>query len=289
MKDRLRFATLADTPLEMIKNTFQEAFSDYEIPVNLTIDSLRTMMVGRDIQLNRSVGCFDGDALVGFILCGCRESAEGPILYDGGTGVLPSHRGEGIATRMLTWLLEREEPVGTGSFILEVLEHNTKAIELYGKAGFVTSRFLRCFKIDKSSIPLSLSCPCDISPMTRSSYEVLDHLRYLSHVPAWQNAVPSVLNNWDNYIALEVEDSDGIVGFGMVHKTTGDIPQLAVGRDGEYFDCLVDALARSTGSLSLGLINVEDGSLLSNLLVQKGWKNVINQYEMVYRYTSSKA
>lgn len=101
----MHMMNLSHVPLETLRMTFEEAFSDYELPVRIPMESFREMMRGRDLKTERSIGCFDDDRLVGFILCGYREDANGPILYDGGTGVVPSHRGKHLASDMLGQLL----------------------------------------------------------------------------------------------------------------------------------------------------------------------------------------
>ena len=76
----------------------------------------------------------DGAQIVG--ICGVR------ILIDTGeitnVGVLPDHRGRGIARRMLTQLMDDAAAAGAEEFTLEVRRGNVHAISLYESLGFVT-------------------------------------------------------------------------------------------------------------------------------------------------------
>lgn len=277
--------------METIRSTFEQAFSDYEIPVTITIGSLREMIMTRDISLERSVGCFDGDMLVGFILCGYRVGADGPRLYDGGTGVVPSHRGKKIASGMLRWCLEQAAMEDSSRFLLEVLEHNRAARELYRKEAFFETRFFRCFRIDVAGLLPATSLPdCHIEPLAIDTFKQLDHGRYLAYEPSWQNAVPSILNNWSQFAALAMIHDGSTIGYGIVHRVKGDIPQIGVVRsdeDSDMMDILIGALARLTESKRLSMLNVEEGSPLSKYLGANGWENHVNQYEMMWEQSGT--
>lgn len=284
--------SLAQVSLEIIKSTFEQAFADYEIPITISGESLREMIITRDISLERSVGCFDGDVLVGFILCGYRVDANGPMLYDGGTGVVPSHRGKKIASNMLRWCLEQAAIEGSSRFLLEVLEHNRAARELYRKEGFFETRFFRCFRIDVAGLLPVKSIPdCHIEPLAIDAFKQLDHGRYLTYDPSWQNAVPSILHNWNQFAVLAMLHGGSTIGFGIIHRIKGDIPQIGVMETDEVFgmlDFLIGALARLTESKRLSMLNVEGGSLLSKYLETNGWENHVNQYEMKWEQSGSK-
>ena len=282
----MHMMNLSHVPLETLRMTFEEAFSDYELPVRIPMESFREMMRGRDLKTERSIGCFDDDRLVGFILCGYREDANGPILYDGGTGVVPSHRGKHLASDMLGQLLRECRVQHIRRFVLEVLEHNVKAQALYEKAGFAKNRFLRCFRTDKSLVPYASaqSC-CHLEPLDRSTYANTDHRSVTSFIPSWQNDVSSVLNNWEQYAGLSVMRDGNIVGYGLVHRIKGDIPQLAVSDDADascMFALLVHTLCCLTEARTLSMLNVEAGSTLDRLLEKAGWENHVNQHEMLW-------
>lgn len=276
--------TLSQVSLEEIRAVFEQAFSDYELPVRLSMDDLREMMLTRDLSPAHSVGCFDNDRLVGFILCGVRTQGEKTVLYDGGTGVIPSHRGKHIASDMLAWIQARMEQQQIHSFLLEVLEHNVQARRLYGSSGFTERRFLRCFRIEKVllSEPVVDSC-CHFMPLSKEDFAKLEHGAFLPFSPSWQNDIRSVMNNWDRYAALAVIRDGEVAGFGLIHRIKGDLPLIAVPQSDcapKMIDMLIGALARLTESPRLGALNIEDGTFLSEHLGSRGWDNHVNQHEM---------
>ncbi len=283
----MEFRTLEKTPIETIRTAFCLAFSDYEVPVNISLETLNEMITERDLIMSLSVGCFVGELLVGFILCGYREDASGPKLYDGGTGVIPSYRGKRIASSMLDWILSEEKFQSIERFILEVLEHNTRAQNLYQSAQFSISRFFRCYRIEKEQVPhSSLPANWKVISMDRNQFSSLHHEAWYPYPPSWQNDVPSILNTWDRREALVLEIDGSMAGYGIIHREKGSIAQLSIPtglHDRLSWDILIDALARRTDSQMLSIINVESESSVDYLCRTRNWENHINQYEMIRR------
>lgn len=283
----MHYSTLENISIEVLRTTFVEAFSEYEIPIHLTTDSLLEMMRTRDLLLDRSVGAFDNGNLVGFILCGYRNTTYAATLYDGGTGVIPEYQGNKIASGMLSWILEDATRIGVDRFLLEVLEHNQAAKKLYLRAGFSDRRFFRCYRMEKRLVQKhSSDLPCSFEPLDREEFEKLDHQKMLSHEPSWQNDVPSVLHNWEQLSAVKVMDNDKVIAYGVIHRAKGDIPQLGLATEypDSLYGCILEGLSQLTESKTFSVTNVEESSRLQQYLMVQGWQNHINQFEMLYEF-----
>ncbi len=50
-------------------------------------------------------------------------------------------------------------------------------------------------------------------------------------VPSWQNSIDSINAVSDSFIYSIVRFDDNIVGYGVIDKKTGDIPQIAVNKN----------------------------------------------------------
>jgi len=71
---------------------------------------------------------------------------------------------------------------------------------------------------------------------------------------------------------------------GFIHKTRGDIPQIGILEEWKNWGLearLFAELARQTTSEKMIVLNVEESKYLSDLLRKLGFKNFINQFEMV--------
>lgn len=278
----LQIKTLAGVPVEQIHKAFTDAFSEYKVPLEMPLEKLVEMMTIRDLNPEYSVGCFAGDTLVGFILCGFREINGEYLCYDGGTGVIKAYQRKGIGEMMLKDLLQFLKEKQVKHFVLEVLENNTPAINLYEKYGFKKTRRLECFEIERLLVPelleseanVVIQCPVKEIPSEKS---------LKLYVPTWQNENKSVLNVKGKYTQVSFLKNGELMCYAFIHKTKGDIPQIGLKKQGKNRDLvstMVSELARQTESDKIIVLNVEENNILGEILRNLGFRNFVNQWEM---------
>jgi ribosomal protein S18 acetylase RimI-like enzyme len=252
----------------------------------MPLEKLVEMMKTRDLNPDFSVGCFDGDLLVGFILTGYREINGQKICYDGGTGVIKTYQRKGIGEMMLKELLLILHEKQVNRFVLEVLENNTPAIKLYEKLGFVKTRKLECFKIEKTELRPIPDRGFGIS-VTNPATLIQNEELFRLYPPAWQNESQSVLNVSEKYTCVSLSCSGKILGYGFIHKTKGDIPQIGILEEWKYWGLeahLIAELAKHSASEKLIVLNVEAENYLGESLRKLGFKNFVNQWEMTLEF-----
>lgn len=78
-----------------------------------------------------------------------------------------------------------------------------------------------------------------------------------------------------------------IVGYGIIDKNTGDIPQIAVGKDYRHMgiaSAIISDLVENTKSDNISILNIDSQSeTLKHFLLKSGFKNHVDQYEMVLK------
>src|SRR5947199_6482363 len=122
---------------------FNDAFSDYDIPAKYSVEYLTNLVTRRGYRPDLAVGAFDRDRLVGFVF----NCLDGDAAYNSGTGVVISHRRRGIARQLMQRSIET---LPAKRYILEVIETNERAAELYRELDFVETRRLQCWKYEPS-------------------------------------------------------------------------------------------------------------------------------------------
>jgi ribosomal protein S18 acetylase RimI-like enzyme len=126
--------------LDELVDAQNEIFSDYIVPMRSSraffIDFLRS--VGGRIE-NVTVA-LDGGRIVGYV----NPVIDGEETWIGGVGVVPGHRGRGIGTKLMMAAEEFSRRKGAKTSILEVIEGNERARDLYAKLGYVDSRTYVC-------------------------------------------------------------------------------------------------------------------------------------------------
>lgn len=130
----MEIRSLADTDFDTLYEAFSQAFADYEVQINGA--QLRRMLKRRGFDARLSFAAFDGDRIAAFTLNGIGNYDGLPTAYDTGTGTLEAYRGQGLATRIFEHSIPYLKEAGIGRYLLEVLQHNTKAVSVYRKLGF---------------------------------------------------------------------------------------------------------------------------------------------------------
>jgi GNAT superfamily N-acetyltransferase len=103
-------------------------------------ESAQAALLGivRDASLGRAWLIFDGDEAVGYIVLTFGYSLE----YGGQDATLdevfisPIHRGKGVGTRVMEFVVGVCRDIGVYALHLEVERNNAAALALYDKAGF---------------------------------------------------------------------------------------------------------------------------------------------------------
>jgi ribosomal protein S18 acetylase RimI-like enzyme len=284
--ENFQIKNLSGTPVEKIHEAFSDAFSEYEVKLDMPLEKLVEMMKTRDLNPDYSVGCFDGDLLVGFILTGYREINGQKVCYDGGTGVIKAYQRKGVGEMLLKELLLILRKKQVERFVLEVLENNTPAINLYEKHSFEKTRKLECFEIEKTDLRSVPDRGFGIT-VTNPATLIQNEEKYRLYSPTWQNEIQSVLNVSENYTCISLSCTSKILGYGFIHKTKGDIPQIGILEEWKQWGLeahLIAELAKHTESEKIIVLNVEADNYLGETLRKLGFRNSVNQWEMVLEF-----
>ena len=277
----MEFKTLDEVQLEKIHEAFVDAFFDYQVKMDLPFSKFHHMMNRRGFSPELSLGAFSDGKLVGFVLNGHRIYEGKKTVYDMGTGVVKSHRRQGITTRILKELEPVLKNSGMEQYLLEVLQENTSAYDLYLKQGFQVTRSFLCYRIPKDKATCQKT-----QEVQRLSLENLEEMKvFWDFIPSWQNSIASIEAVKETFCFSVVMEEEKVVGYGLIDKLTGDIPQLAVNKShrgqGIGGSILQDLLLQTEAPQGI-LLNVEEGAgSMDQFLKACGAENTVNQFEMV--------
>lgn len=277
---------LIGIPLEDIHAAFVDAFSRYEVPMDLPPERLAEMMRTRSYDPALSVGAFDDDRLVAFALTGYREAGTERLGYDIATGVVQAAQNEGLGGLVVEELLARGRAAGLTRFLLEVLVNNEAAQKVYAKRGFAVTRRLVCYELSRDVLRPPASHAFEVDALTELPAS-LDERLYCSFAPTWQNALPSYAAVRDLYALRTLSDGQGLAGYGIVHRARGAILQIGLRpdlRDAEPLALVTALLGGATPADKLVMTNIEAESGLDRLAVASGWTRTVEQFEMAYEF-----
>lgn len=265
--------------------TFTEAFSDYVISFALTETQFRNHIILNAVDLERTVGCFDNEKLVGFSLNGFGIWEGRQTVYDAGTGVVPDYRRQGLSEAMFDMMLPDFKENGTEQFLLEVVMTNTRAINLYKKLDFYPVRKLALLQCDKKlNIRFESPQHIVIREIVDPDWDLLTS--FWDGKPSWQNSVDAMKRSSKMKRLIGAFEHGECVGYIVYSSKFGRVAQLSVSHDhrcrGIGTALMLKMQAEMADGFSMQIINI-DKSLTNamNFFLNRGFYERLSQHEMV--------
>lgn len=276
---------LDETYFEILLEKFGEAFSDYARPFELDFVRFRNHINLNAVDLSRSVGCFEGDRIIGFSLNGFGEWKGKQTVYDAGTGVIPDRRRLGASEAMFNFMVPIFKEAGAEQFLLEVITHNTPAVNLYKKLGFEIEREL-LFMEAPASLDNSTQPNSDIEVRRVSAHD-LGRLKELWDAgPSWQNSNAAVARSEPLKTILGAFLDGECAGYVVYSTGLGRIAQFVVNnrfrKRGIGSRLLTEMQSELNPGSKMQVINL-DKALTDTVqfFENRGFKQVLAQYEMI--------
>jgi ribosomal protein S18 acetylase RimI-like enzyme len=271
-------------PIYHLNKTFNLAFSDYVLPMHVTVKQLAENIRRDGIDFRYSVGAFNGDQLVGFILQSLEEWNGVKTAYNGGTGVIPAFRGNKITRQLYDYIIPQVKAAGAEQCLLEVIATNQVAIKTYKAVGFEQKRIFTCYKANLKDIPLlpGKRVPgIEIKEISLPDWNLVK--TFWDYVPSWQYGIPSIRRLSGKISVLGAFDQDQLVGYAAIIRNANRVAQFAVAEShrgqGIGHGLFYHLAQRASGPLVV--INVEDSCGATNKFLRAlGFTCFIKQLEM---------
>ncbi len=276
---------LTGVPEEILHEAFVEAFSDYQVKMDLPLWKFQGMLKRRGFNSDFSMGYFSEGKLVGFIFNGYREYRGRKTVYDLGTAVLPGYRNKGITSKVFKEVQKLLKEKEVEVYVLEVIQSNAPAVELYKKNGFIVTRSFNCLNYNKEKeITFKNTEEITLKPLEITDKGLMALSYFWDFYPSWQNSIASVVAYREAFQGVIAVQEGEIVGYGIIDKKTGDIPQLAVDKNRRrqgIGTAILAYLKDNTEAKGMVILNLEDGaSNLEKFLISRGFESGVTQYEM---------
>ena len=266
---RVEPACTLDRPL--LRKLFNEGFSDYLVPMELSEAAFRDHVAANDIDLECSrVVIDDRPAALALI---ARRAAAGWV---GGMGTAPPCRRRGLGERALVAALDAVRERGCREVWLEVIDVNRPAVALYEKLGF---------EVVRDVVVWSLPARPDGAPASRpvgpEAAQAWIAVHRESREP-WQRSDESVARMRARGAPVQglVIDRAGEVAAAALFRDDADqvpILQIAGVDDGATADAILAAAGSRRG---LRLSNAPVGEAPGRALERLGARPVVRQHEM---------
>lgn len=263
---------------------------------------------------------------ISFILCGIRKNVDiyiekedkiltfGKAAYDSGTGTIPIFRGKGLSKLLINESKNLLRKNNIDGFVLEVLETNEKAKNIYFNAGFLISRRFYCLKINRQKLLENLeriinkeTNDIDLSTenikIKSSSFSLfsadskkisLDN--FLKSPLSWQNSFKSIKNIKKLLKASYLYINNRFCGIGIIQESNSDIKIFSIKTTDKTFNNIklkeklektyllqslfLKELIKLSKNENISILNIDEKMGLKDFLSFSGFNNFVNQFEM---------
>jgi len=280
----LTFRNLEGISLSRLYKTYDEAFRDYPVDLGFDEAKLQNCLDRRSCEAIHSYGAFEGDEMIAFASNAVRMLDGDLTAYVALTGVSIHHRRKGAGKGMLLAAADHFRQIGARRFLLEVIDTNEKAYNLYKSLGFRFTRKLDSYALSpKPDLPVKH----DIRVVTPDDALWAKLRTFWDHTPTWQNDIDSVKAVQDAMLVAVAYENNAPVGYVVCGKNNCDIAQLAVAPDHRRQGIGTSLLAyimQHTPAEKVSISNVDDRSgTLAAFLVHHGFHISIVLHELEWK------
>jgi ribosomal protein S18 acetylase RimI-like enzyme len=279
----MEIKSLEKTEIGTLIDTFSKTFADYDFQMNA--DELKSMWKRRGYNPKLSFAAFEGKDIVAFTLNGTGNFNGQKMAYDTGTGTLKEYRGQGLATKIFEHSIPYLKEANINHYLLEVLQHNTKAVSVYQKLGFEVTRELNYFVWTNSEIKNETKSSCSVERFDIGKHQFVEE--FWDFYPTWQNSFESINRVKEDFISFGTFIDKKLVGYCVFEPNSGDVTQIAV--DKSYRrkgigSVLLHETTKHNKLPKTKLVNTEIScTSIVEFLKSKGIEIMGKQFEMIKR------
>lgn len=192
----IRLVPADQVDFEAYVESFNAAYSDYFVPLHMSIEAMARLIQRDAIDLRLSLAALDTDGgLVGLGMLARRDA----LAWVGGIGVIPTYRAQGIGRLLTQGLIDNARAANCERISLEVIEENKRAHGLYLSLGFQNQRHLDSLERKPDGL-------LDALEDDSIQIERVEVAEALAFYPAWQN----IPNPWQRHPAAIASLSDAL-------------------------------------------------------------------------------
>lgn len=275
----MHFASLTHTPISQITACFNKAFSDYFVAFHATEDYFRDRWQAAGVDYGLSVGAFDGEKLVGFMIL-CTGTKDGlPTAHNAGTGVIPAYRGRRLVAAMYDYVRPKLKTAGIRQSTLEVITQNEKAIKAYERVGYHIIRKVHCFSGRVNQMGGAATKDGQVIKTQHIDWPLLIALP--PHRATWEQRPEVIAARAALYECWQLWEDGHLKAYIILNPATGQMQAFSAVAGGElrYGLPLIQAIGHEIPTLSINNVDEQENGWLA-VFEQAGLNNAIDQYEM---------
>jgi ribosomal protein S18 acetylase RimI-like enzyme len=284
------FRSFKKEDIPYMRKAFNKAFEDYLIHIKLTDSEFKRKIIEKtNINFKYSIGSYYQKELVGFLFHTIEIYQNQKTAYNGGTGVIPSFRGNNLTYQMYQFVIPKLKKSGVENCVLEVISNNKPAIRSYEKSGFIRSKFYHCLKLEKESIYLKKKQSEKFILIEPVKPKWHFYERFCDYDTSFLDTFTMLKKNIKFEKVVEAYLEEKLVGYIIYNKKMGRVANIAVDkrkRGMGIATALINRMHMDCCKRPIYILNVDEKSYdLLSFFLRIGFKNDIDQFELKLKLT----
>ena len=189
---------------EELTDAYNHTRVDYLVPMPMNVKKLREYVENYDVDMDASAVAIDGNEVLGLAMLGVREQRA----WITRLGVIQRNRRHGTGQMLVSHLIERARQKEADYIIIEVIQDNMPAHNLFKKNGFEYTRDLLVLR--RPPGPPRIPAPrAEIKAMGYKG--AVELLNQRTSIPSWIDETESLLNagKLEAFYAMLADGSEG--------------------------------------------------------------------------------
>lgn len=205
---------------EELTDAYNHTRVDYIVPMPMNAARLREYVETYDVDMDASAVAIDGNEILGLGMLGVREGRA----WITRLGVIQRNRRQGTGWTLVTHLIEQARQKKAKYVIIEVIEDNTPAYNLFTKKGFKQTRQLLVLRRPPGP-PKVDAPPAKVEALGYP--EAVGLLEKRVSIPSWIDEYESLINA-GNLSAFCATLADGSRGWLVYQNTVFQLSRLVL-------------------------------------------------------------
>ncbi|KIL35663.1 hypothetical protein SD71_12245 [Cohnella kolymensis] len=225
----ITYKKLSELSIEDVIALWNRSFEEYLVNITMTVTTFLRRVVIEDLSLEHSFAAYVDGQPVGIVVNGFRQVNGDKVGWNGGTAIVPEHRGKGLGLILMQENIERYRREGVQIALLEAISENERAIKLYRNVGYTIEDQLT-FMNTSGDLPEDVfgsSDPNGRYTIKRGMARDIRAFPFHKPLAAWQTQWPSVKDG-ESIIIFDGTEAVGYALYKQVYDDSGNLTMISL-------------------------------------------------------------
>jgi ribosomal protein S18 acetylase RimI-like enzyme len=223
----ITYKKLSELSIEDVIALWNRGFEEYLVNITMNVTTFLRRVVFEDLSLEHSFAAYADEQPIGIVVNGFRQINGQKVGWNGGTGIIPEHRGKGFGLLLMQENIELYRREGVEIALLEAIAENERAIKLYQKVGYQIEDQLTFMNMSGELPANSFDSDSNRYIIKKGMARHIGTLPFHKALAAWQTQWPSVKDG-ESILVYDGTDAVGYALYKRVYDESGNLSMISL-------------------------------------------------------------